>query len=171
MEENPDKIFTFPINFLHNPYLENLSAAAIGCYVRVILNYWLTGHPIPQADVKLIAMTRVNHLTWKWVKDQVKEALRITMPKIIKEREEQQRQYRYRLKRLQPSINALMKYNEAKRRDKANPLTDSDNIEMLSQPVKKHPYDADGWSDKHEIQRLRQQKKPKKPFIGGLKDK
>lgn len=171
MEENPDKVLTFPIEFLHNPHLQNISPAAMGCYTRIIMNYWLTGQSVPESETKLHVMSMANHLTWKWVKDQVREALRVTMPKIIKERQKRREAYLVRLNANRPRADSLMKYNEARRREKAKGISDSMQQEQILQPVKQTPYTGDGRSDEHKLRELRQRVKVKKPMVAKMFDK
>lgn len=170
MEENPDKVLTFPVELLHSPYLDDLTSAGMGCYVRIVLNYWLTGYPIPESSSKLQARSKANRTVWNLVKDSVMKALRVTMPRIIKERKKRKESYASRLRTNHAGYEALSRWNEAKKKERAKPLSDSKDNCGPTEPVKEAPY-RNSQSDYHELVRLKQRLKQTKPISGGLRDK
>lgn len=171
MEENPDKVFTFPIQFIHSPYLKDLTSSAMGCYVRLICDYWLTGYPLPVTDNKLNLKAQVNRAVWSRVKNEVLQALRVTMPKIIKERKKRREVYLVRLETNRLGRAALIKWNEERTREKRDPITDSIQQPMITQPNRKLPFPGDGRSDEHKLREVRQRLKVKKPLGAKMFDK
>lgn len=76
------KRLPFPTEILDIPQVTRLNTSAYGIFVRLIMNYWNTGLPLPESDYAIVRLSNSDYGAWNRHKEVLLEVLRVIMPKL-----------------------------------------------------------------------------------------
>lgn len=76
------KRLPFPTEILDIPQVTRLSTSAYGILVRLVMNYWNTGLPLPESDYAIVRLSNSDYGAWNRHKVILLEVLGVIMPKL-----------------------------------------------------------------------------------------
>lgn len=137
-----------PVNlFIRNPLVTRMTSLQFGILMRLIINYWETGIPLPESDNGLIVCAQCNLKHWAIGGSMVREVLKQVMPRI-------EEFYGRRMKiKAKNQILLLKARNSPKFLEKKRPkpknilLNDERLSEELMQPIKSPQFKGTGAYD------------------------